>query len=349
MKPWLFRVDADPAIGLGHLRRSLSLAQALQRREIPVRFATFEHPASLQMIRDAGFEADPLFGVPAWSDQELRWTLESARRAGASGLLVDSEEVGSDYLAGLGRAGFLTAVRDDLGTRSLPVDLVINGNADAERLPYSRRPETRTLLGPSFAVLSPDFWEQPIRGAAAKEDLNLLLLAGGADFAGFLPDLARRLGGLEGFQLTVVAGPFLRNQEEVEGLCRSLPRPARFLQNPSSLCSIMREADLAVSAAGQTLYDLARAGCPALAFEAAPNQAGQLRVMEEQGCAVRIESRGGFPGLEEDLLRLARDPARREEMARRGQGLVDGRGAARVASEIAALCSMEKQLCHPKP
>lgn len=349
VRPWIFRVDANSRVGLGHLRRSLSLAQALSRQGFPVRFATFENPVSLELIRNASFEAEPLSGSPAWSDRDLRWTLELARRSGAAGLLVDSEEAGTDYLAGLRRAGFLTAVRDDLGQRSLPVDLVINGNADAEQLPYLRRSGTRTLLGPSFAVLAPDFWEPPARGASAKEKLNLLLLAGGADLPGFLPDFTRRLGRLDGFQLTVVAGPFLRNRGEIEELCRSLPRPARFLQSPASLCSVMWQADLAVSAAGQALYDLACAGCPVFAFEAAPNQVGQLRVMEERGCVVRIESRGGFPGLEEAVLKLAADPACREEMARRGQALVDGKGAARVASEIATLCSMEKQLCHSKP
>ena len=349
MKPWLFRVDARPQIGLGHLRRSLSLAQALKQKEIPVRFAIFENLAGLEMIREAGFEADSLSGFPAWSEEDLRQTAELARRAGASGLLVDSEEAGPDYLAGLGRSGFLTAVRDDLGARSFPVDLVVNGNADAERLPYPQESTTRHLLGPRFAVLAPDFWAQPVRGAALKGVLHLLLLAGGADSADSLLNLARRLGRLERFQLTVVAGPFAQNSLEVGKLCGALPRPARFLKNPASLYPVMKQADLAVSAAGQTLYDLACAGCPAIAFEAAPNQAGQLRAMQDQECVIRIESRGGFSGLEEAVLRLAGDPPRRERMARQGQRLVDGRGAARVASEITALCSIERQPCHPKP
>ena len=175
------------------------------------------------------------------------------------------------------------------------------------------------------------------------------MLAGGADGANLLPDLVRRLGRLEGLHLTVVAGPFLRDLRRVEEICRSLSKPARFLKNPASLCSVMRQADLAVSAAGQTLYDLACVGCPTIAFEAAPNQAGQLRVMEDQGCVVRIDPRGEFSKLEEVVLQLAHDPARRERMTRQGQALVDGRGAARVASEIAALRSMEKPSCHPKP
>ncbi len=351
MKPWLFRVDADSTTGMGHLRRSLSLAHALRDVRVPVRFLTSAHPTSLGLIRQAGFEAEGLSGVPSWSARDLGETLELARGADAVGVLVDSEEAGSEYFSGLRQAGFLTAVRDDLGLRALRVDLVINGNAGAERLPYAGRDAaTRYLLGPSFAVLAPDFWEPPERAATSRKKLRLLLMAGGADSAGFLPDLARRLGNLGGLHLSVVAGPFFRNAEGLRGVCRSLPRPAQFFRDPVSLSSVMGRSHLAVTAAGQTLYDLACAGCPAIAYEGAPNQAGQLRAMEEQGCLIRIESGGGeFPGMEEQVLQLVADPASRDEMAGCGQRLVDGKGAGRVALEMAALCGAEKLVCHPKP
>lgn len=336
MSEWFFRVEAGAGIGLGHLRRSISLAKALRRKGERCLFVTRADPAVLELIRAAGFPSEPLPNLPLWSEQELRWSLELALSRHPAGVVVDSEEPDVPYWMGWQKEGFLTVVRDDLGRRHLPVDLVINGNADAERLPYPSDPKRQFLLGLAYAVLAPEFWNRPTRPRAPEKASRLLLLSGGADGAGSLPDFLRRLDRLEtDFQITVVIGPFFRNRKEIESVCFGMRQTARLVQNPSSLLPLIQEADLAVSAAGQTLYDLACAGCPALAFEAASNQAGQLAALEREGSVIRLKPDGS--DLEATVERVASDQALRERMTRRGQSMIDGLGAERVASSLLTL------------
>ena len=99
----------------------------------------------------------------------------------------------------------------------------------------------------------------------------------------------------------------------------------------------MQEADLAISAAGQTLYELACIGCPTLALRVAANQEGQMRTMEQAGFLRVIgdaEQADVIPCLRESLLSLLDDANARGEMAAAGQQLVDGKGAIRVAKSI---------------
>lgn len=330
---WVFRVDAGAGIGLGHLRRSLSLAEALRRKGQPSLFVTRADPVALGLLGKAGYPAEPLPQLEPWSQEELRWSLELAGARGPVGVVIDSEEPGAEYLAGWKQAGFFTAIRDDLGLRSLPVDLVINGNADAQGLPYPPDPSTQYLLGPSYAALAPEFWDRTARRIVAKSASRLLILCGGEDAAGSLPILLQRLddSGLN-LEVTAVIGPFFRDRARLDPLIAGPRGPVRLVESPSVLYPLMLQADLAISAAGQTLYDLACAGCPALAYPVAENQVGQLQAMERAGCVVRIEASG--LDLREKLERVIADHRMREGMARRGQALVDGQGAQRVASVL---------------
>lgn len=99
-------------------------------------------------------------------------------------------------------------------------------------------------------------------------------------------------------------------------------------------------ADLAVTGAGQTLYELARVGCPAVAVCVASNQEGQLAHLVKAGCARSGGSAGqpeDLPELRQALLAVLPDGEARLAMSEAGPRLVDGQGALRVAREIASL------------
>ena len=103
---------------------------------------------------------------------------------------------------------------------------------------------------------------------------------------------------------------------------------------------LMLQCDVAVSAAGSTLYELCACGLPAVTYVLADNQIQGAQAFEAAGlmlCAgdVRTEpqvAKNVFARLE----RLSGDWAARQRMARRMQALVDGRGAARTVQAIGA-------------
>ena len=102
----------------------------------------------------------------------------------------------------------------------------------------------------------------------------------------------------------------------------------------------MLEADLAISAAGQTLYELACTGCPTVAIKVASNQEGQLRAMESDGLiqAICVESTEDILiNLKIKLVSLLSDGNARQTMVKAGQDMIDGKGGPRVAQKIYGL------------
>jgi len=97
---------------------------------------------------------------------------------------------------------------------------------------------------------------------------------------------------------------------------------------------LMDFCNISISAAGSTTYELAACGVPALLVIAADNQVRLAREAEIQGMALNL---GWYHELDAARLYSALDSLinnqpLREKMARRGQLLIDGQGAQRVAA-----------------
>jgi len=333
----LFRVDFGHEIGLGHLRRSLSLATALAKWGVTSFFLT---GGRSEYSAPSRFEGDVIRDVQSWTADDAKATLEMATRRGSKTIVVDSHEVGADYLAELRAGGLFVIARDDLASYPFPCQMVINGNANARELPYcSSSGDTRFLLGPEYAVLPPEFWEMFTR-AIRDEARNVLIILGGADPCNLTPGLLALLNEMPGdFTVTAVVGPFFRNQEEVRTAADRSQRFVKLVDGLDSVCDLMLEADVAISAAGQTLYELICVGCPTVAIQVAPNQEGQLKALAEAGCvrtAGSAEEGNILLRVREALLLLLSNPTIRATMTTMGQRLVDGRGAERVAQAIRA-------------
>ncbi len=323
----VFRTDSGAGSGLGHVQRCLALAAALAEHGIECTFAVPELESVRERIERAGFTALKLgAGLPAERGDVL---------------VVDSYHVDAAYLRGLRDAGLAVALLDDHAAFPIPCSLCVNAGANAESLPYrSESDDTRFLLGPRYALLPPELWDAA-PNAPAEQVANVLLTLGGSDPHGLAPQLLDALDALDGdFTLTVAVGPYFSGRSELAG-----PRKhdVVLLDAPPSLVEAMRAADLAVSAAGTTLYALARLAVPTVALEIADNQRGGLAALALAG-AVRLAGRAGDPGLPSAVAAAVRelvgDAAARSSLAAAGAALLDGQGARRVGAAVRELRSV---------
>jgi spore coat polysaccharide biosynthesis predicted glycosyltransferase SpsG len=253
-------------------------------------------------------------------------------------VVVDSDHAGEQYLRGLRDAGLIVCVIDDLASHPFPVHLVINGDAHAEALPYlSSTGDTRFLTGPKYAILRSEFWQVPVP-ERSREVQTVLLTLGGGDPSNLMPRLITHLGThFRELSLVVIQGPFFENGVEIKRAADCFPGDVEILSAPSSVVSAMLEADVAISSGGQTLYELARVGCPTIAIGAADNQTAQMESLANFG-AIQIAGRIQDPSIVEmctrRLVTLAEGSDARRRMSVAGRSLVDGGGALRVVRAL---------------
>ena len=329
--PVVFRTGGSKQIGFGHLRRCLSLAEALRRLGTDCFFLLDEDPVCIRQLTAAGFEATHI-----QPEEDLPRTVEQCRRWKARAIVADSYALDTAYLAGLREAKAVVAVVNDLADRELPVDLVVNGSMNADRLAYRAGKTTRFLLGPQYILLRSEFAEEPKR-TIAERVRQVLVTVGGGDPEHLTPKLVRWVSDtFKDASVDVVIGPMFEQQDLTSADFQSATS-ATVHSNPQNIRSIMLGADLALCGGGQTTYELAATGTPAVAIRLADNQTQNLAGLNSAGALVwagdvhhaDLEAKTKCV-----LAALAGDPARRAALSQRGRALVDGQGAVRVARAI---------------
>ena len=109
----------------------------------------------------------------------------------------------------------------------------------------------------------------------------------------------------------------------------------------TDMAGLMRACDLAVSAAGTTLYELCAAGVPSVSFTMADNQLPCSREMERFAgipCAGDVRSTPDLIGrLLSLLFSLAENPQKRSALSRSMHAAIDGKGSERIARELLLL------------
>lgn len=328
-----FRCDATPKVALGHLRRCLALAEALRRAGATAVFLCADDPAARATLAGAGFESVWLAHEVAVND-DLSATLAHLGSLRPALVMVDSYAADDGYLAALRGGAPLVGCFDDLGRGGSPVDVVINGLPDAASHGY--RAAVR-LLGPRYLILGPEYWEPPPRTAAGTVR-EALVTMGGIDHYDLSSRLIRLFDEtLSEARLHVVIGPYYKNRTAIRKAAAAARLAVALHEAPPSLRPLMAEADLAVSAGGFTLYELAAMGVPTVGVALWDNQRANVEALGARGTLVPLHYAEG-PGFDVALrvavTALAADRERRRSLAANGPRFIDGQGAPRVARAI---------------
>ncbi len=331
----LFVVDGTATTGLGHVVRCSALAAALKRSGVASTFLAGGHPGVKDKVVAVGAThvRDSRGGQGTIDVDEI---LGVARATQSSAIVVDSYFADAGTLQALHAAGFVLIVLDDLAGFEISADLVVNGSAHASTLRYrTRSTTTRLLLGPIYALLREPFWQASPRVSRPRVADVLVTMGGGNTGALALPVVAALDDVDVEFDLAVMQSALAPPLAITPTRHR-----ARTLVDPLDVRSCLAQADLAVCAGGQTIYELAAVGTPAVAVQVSSNQAGSLAAMAASGvlrAVGALDDADVWQSMRRAVAELCERHDERQAMSAAGQRLVDGRGAVRVAEAVADL------------
>ncbi len=337
----LIRADASPKIGAGHVMRCRALAQAWRASERggPVTFAMAPGaPAIERLLRDEGHEVVTVDRAPGSADDAVQ-AGDLARAAGARWVVVDGYTFDADYQRQVQSADLGLLVLDDHGhAGAYPADLVLNQNLGAPESLYERRgPGTRLLLGLRYMLLREDFLRW--RGRAVElppRACRVLVTMGGADPDNATLEVLQALAACqEPPRVQAVAGASNPHLEQLRAHAAA-HKGVELLHDVRDMPSLMAGAELAVSAAGVTCWELAFMGVPTLLLVLADNQrpgavaAHQAGVARHLGDAATLTPVALTAAVDE----LAASAQQRRQLSDTARRQVDGGGAARVVAAM---------------
>jgi spore coat polysaccharide biosynthesis predicted glycosyltransferase SpsG len=271
---------------------------------------------------------------------DAAWIAGEAARRAVDWVVVDGYRFGAAYQEALRAAGLRVLFVDDYATCDrYAAQVVVNQNVVAAPGMYPQAgQDTRYLLGPRYALLRSEFASRPatdpvIPGQASR----ILITLGGADpdnTGALILDAVARMPNPV-LQARVVVGP---SNPYAAALAARAADDSRIAIVPpvDDMAPVMAWADLAITGAGGTVYELACLGIPTLVIAIAEPQRELASALDREGFAVSLGCHDalGPDELARMITAMCNDHERRESLSRRGRRQVDGQGAARVLAAL---------------
>ncbi|MGE3405312.1 MAG: UDP-2,4-diacetamido-2,4,6-trideoxy-beta-L-altropyranose hydrolase [Pirellulales bacterium] len=346
----ILRADATSQIGLGHVMRCLALALEWQRqggRAVMICHCPFE--AVRRQIREQGVQLVTLPAPHPAADDVTTTLVTLADLSGGSRatakrmwVVVDGALFDPSYLTLLRSTGHPVAALDDrIGRPYVDADLIITPAFGAECLEYRAPAGARQMLGIQYALLRPEFlaWREKPR-SVPKTAGRLLVTLGGSDPAQATAHVIRALRYLDTVELDVrvVIGPANPQLRSLRLLAIDSRVPVRLVTDCRALPNLMGWADLAISAAGVTCWEMACVGLPNATMATAECQLSIIDAVAHLGAVVPLGLAQNIQpdSLAETISQLLANQSRRQSLLRNSKQLVDGLGANRVVQAMLA-------------
>ncbi len=255
-------------------------------------------------------------------------------------LIVDSYYITEAYLKAARQQAFLFLL-DDMAKQAYPVDQVLNYNAFATEEQYRQlyqEGNVKFYTGSKYVPLRPQFRQT---GYTLRETVqNILITTGGGDQENIAASIFETIE-QPGFQYHVVIG---RYHPDFQGWLRR-ERDSSQLHvhhDVRDMASLMRDCDIAVTAGGTTIYELAAIGVPFLCFSYAENQENLTEYIGRRHIACYCGAFHHNPKATLAEIRrlthgLIAGPSLRRSMHENERNMVDGLGAVRIARLLAEI------------
>lgn len=319
----LIATEGSSDIGFGHLTRCTSLYQAFDKIGAATEFIVNGDKAVYDLLKGTNHI------VFNWL-KELERFYDLLKETEIA--IIDSYLADHDIYKRISDSVNVAVYIDDNRRMDYPDGIVVNGTIFAEEMDYPKREGIIYLLGSRYIPMRREFWE--IQERKIKKDIEIIMITfGGDDSKNMTPKVLKLLADNHP-ELTknVIIG---KGFQDINALEKIKDKNTKLIYYPNAdgMKNAMVESDIAISAGGQTLYELARVDLPTIAIAVADNQLNNIKGLQKAGF---IEYAGWWKeeGVLNNILQkiqLLKNSGSREEKIKIGKKLVDGKGAIRIA------------------
>lgn len=265
--------EAGRNIGLGHLMRMSAIQAVLNEKGIDTLLLV---DSDLKIV---------LNSVPNdyvnWPENK-KAILKYAKKFETA--IVDSYLASREYFSFLRENFKKIVVIDDYNRIIFPADMIINPNIFGDILDYSN--QSALITGGSDYVILRQAFRFNIKKFKISDKINeIVIMLGGSDYRNMLPSLINLFNGRTK-KINVIVNNEEYKKNPVEYISNGCIHYHSY-KNDSFLVKSMLKADLAISAAGQTLNELASIGLPAISICIDHDQVNNMEYFYKRGFLIK--------------------------------------------------------------
>jgi spore coat polysaccharide biosynthesis predicted glycosyltransferase SpsG len=278
----LLRADATQVQGTGHVMRSLTLAEALISRGHHVTLLTNE--SGIVWLEQVLAESS----VTVVRTRSNSIDLSAIAHINPLWVVVDSYQILAEDIARL-RPDYQVLAIVDGDDRGIEADLYLDHNLGAELEAWRGSTRDRLLAGSEFALIRDAILRERRRQPWVFQKVvpHIVAVMGGSDPTGAIVHVAQALSASDqDFTASIVTEH--RWRADVEKLFAGRPR-CEILAPTAGLPAVLGSADIAVSAAGTSAWELCTLGVPSLLIAVVENQREPLLRLADRGLVLGMD------------------------------------------------------------
>lgn len=267
----LILTEGGNEIGFGHISRCSSLYDEIQKRNTEVKMIIKGSTdiAKKHLLHGRSVE------VTDWQSKEfIRSNITKNDYC-----IIDSYLLSVEGYQLIAKQAWHCLYIDDNARLKYPIGTVVNPSLYTNRTCYDDKGSTVYLLGAEYIILRECFVDQ---GKLTLRDNveHVLITMGGSDTKGIIPDILEQLCTVyPNIFFDIVIGQVSIDIEQIHKIS---PNNTNFHTNlnGNEMKNLMIQADLAITAAGQTIYELLATGIPFIPIQIVDNQINNILGMK---------------------------------------------------------------------
>ncbi len=321
--------------GYGHITRCISLYQAFEERNILPYFYINGDDKCSSYLNGIRYEIIDWLNHPA---QLIKKIINSDYA------VIDSYLASREFYDKISSFCENLLIIDDNLRIDYPESIILNGTINAENFPYQNKAGYNFLLGSNYIPIRKPFWNIVSR-KYNKEIKNILITFGGQDIRNLTLPVLKIVQDI--YPQVIIHAVFgNKDNNEIEKLKKQYENVKFYsILSAEGIKDLMLNADIVITAAGQTLYELAATGTPTIAIAVADNQKNNIHEWFKTGFLIEPIFYNEINCTKKiaDQLHKFNSIALRKKCGSAGRKKVDGQGSRRVVAYlIDRTCSVDK-------
>lgn len=344
----LYRVDASNLIGTGHLVEIVTIHDGLsQEMDFQALACINESELAHQRLSEAGIN-DFQYIPPGSEVEEIGLLGKLYKDADIDIVILNLLDRSPDYYTAINNIFKHSIVILDNSDRvDIEADVCINFSITQQPDFYKHSIRTEYWVGPEFFPFSRFVREKKKEMRSIAEQVETIFVnQGGTDPFGLTAKTLRALikSDVQARTIVVVGGGLTaRHYDELDNLKKGLRSVFEFYKDVSQqqMIELMAESDMAIAAAGNTLYELTALGVPTLVISHHQRQDYVARAFERAGAA-RSLGIGEFvseEGISDAVIEFMNNYSLRQTLHRNCTAMY-------VRNNFGLLAQRIRQLCH---
>ena len=343
MKSICFRVDASNSIGMGHLMECIALTVFFSQKKnnsFSIEFIINDFPPLKKILSDYHVQVRTL-GAVANEEEELHNLGKLLQDRKPDILICNLLNRSTIYYQKIRSLAHHTAViLDDEISCEIPADIVINFSILQDPGFYSalKPVKTQYCIGPAFMPLSDQFQNRwSLSRDIPAVCTNIFINQGGSDPYGLTLKIIRSLELLDLNQtIYVIMGDAITDLHRQELLAIQKVLKNRYIfewgVSHKRMLEVMEKCDLAITAAGNTLYELAIFGIPSIIICHHERHNAVAEAFAQRGAAINLGIGISLDEqkIAESVRELLENQSIRCALSREAKKIVDGKGSGRI-------------------